>query len=84
MNWHEALKERMAECGDDFKTKTCTLTDEELSISFDGGFGGTEGSAFTAWGEAYVYFPICYDGAEWVGYAPRNPSNESMRHQGGG
>ena len=51
---------------------------------FDAGYGAEEGVAFTAWSENYVYFPINYDGAEWVGHAPRNPCDIKMEHQGGG
>ncbi len=61
----------------------CTLSDQELDIEFDGGFGGTEGLPFTAWTKTWVLFPICYDGAEWVGKAPRNPCEIKMEHQGG-
>jgi hypothetical protein len=31
-----------------------------------------------------VYFPACYDGAEWVGSVSRNPDGKATRHQGGG
>lgn len=70
------------EAGDD-KIIACTLTEEELLEEFHTGYGSIEGKAFTAWGEKYVYFPICYDGAEWVGKAPRNPCNEATEHMGG-
>jgi len=62
----------------------CTISDEELDREFDDGYGGTEGVPFTAWSENWVYFPIQYDGSEWVGRAPRNPCDISMVHQGGG
>ena len=61
-----------------------TLSDDELDTKFDAGYGGTGGKSFTAWGEKFVYFPICYDGAEWVGSAPRNPCDIQTPHQGGG
>lgn len=61
----------------------CTISDEELDREFDDGYGGAEGAPFTAWSENWVFFPICYDGAEWVGIAPRNPCDRSMSHQGG-
>lgn len=80
--WHEMLKEAMEENGDDFASRICTLSEDELKVRFDGGYGGNEGAPFTAWGANRVYFPLCYDGAEWVGSAPRNPCDESMRHQG--
>ena len=70
--------------GEDFSKMVTTLTEEELEAEFDDGWGGTQGAPFTAWGERYVYFPIQYDGAEWVGSAPRNPCDEKTEHQGGG
>jgi hypothetical protein len=61
----------------------CTLTAEELQVEFYGGYGGHNGKSFTAWTDARVYFPVVYDGAEWVGSAPRNPCDEATEHQGG-
>lgn len=60
-----------------------TLTDAEMDRVFYDGYGSSEGVPFTAWGEKYVYFPVVYDGAEWVGYAPRNPCDERTGHWGG-
>ena len=60
-----------------------TLTDEEMDIDFDDGYGGHQGKPFTAWSEAMVYFPVVYDGAEWVGRAPRNPCDIATCHVGG-
>ena len=62
----------------------CTLSQEELEEKFDNDYGGTEGHPFTLWTHKYVYFPLCYDGAEWVGSAPRNPNGIALHHQGGG
>lgn len=83
-NWNEMLREIFAERGDDFSQMVCTVGAEQLNAEFDDGYGSENGCAFTAWGDNYVYFPICYDGAEWVGSAPRNPCDESLSHQGGG
>lgn len=58
--------------------------DEAWSREFDSGYGSTQGAEFTAWSDEWVYFPICYDGREWIGRAPRNPGGEAMVHQGGG
>jgi len=80
--WAEKLKEELEDLpGEDIIH--CTLSEEELNTPFDSGFGGTEGKSFTAWSENWVFFPICYDGAEWVGRAPRNPCDIVMGHQGG-
>ena len=83
-NWKQMLQEEFEKNKEDFSKMVTTLTEEEMNREFDSGYGGTEGAYFTAWGDKYVYFPICYDGAEWVGTAPRNPCDEKMAHQGGG
>lgn len=80
--WRKMLCEKLVENQD--VLVACTLNDEGLDKEFDSGFGGEEGAPFTAWGETWVYFPICYDGAEWVGCAPRNPCDWALEHQGGG
>jgi len=78
-NW-KGLIENAAD-GD--KIIACTLSDSELLKEFYGGYGGHEGKEFTAWSEKYVYFPVVYDGAEWVGRAPRNICDEATQHVGG-
>lgn len=60
-----------------------TLTESELDKLFHPGHGGREGLAFTAWTKQRVYFPVVYDGAEWVGSAPRDPCDEATGHVGG-
>ena len=81
--WEEELKKAFKENGDDFKKIKTTLSDKEMKTMFDNGYGGEQGVPFTAWGEKYVYFPLCYDGAEWVGSAPRNVCDIKSKHQGG-
>ena len=41
-------------------------------IEFDDGYGMREGIPFVLWTEKWVYFPVCYDGGEWVGSVPRD------------
>ncbi len=81
ITWRSALKVATDQTKDPFTD--CTLSDEELDKEFDSGYGGSEGKDFTAWGETYVYFPVVYDGAEWVGWSLRNPCDTSTKHQGG-
>lgn len=81
--WRKLLDERREEVGDDtpiIRFNPEAALDEEFTPSY----GGVKGSFFTAWSETHVYFPICYDGMEWVGSAPRNPCDEELEHQGGG
>ena len=84
-NWYNLIKAELVENGESWDDVVHhTLNDIELHRRFDDGFGGECGSPFTLWTEKRVYFPLCYDGAEWVGSAPRNPCDEKTRHQGGG
>lgn len=81
--WDKHLRYEFSVTGDNYSKMVTTLTNEELHKEFDSGYGGEEGTPFTAWGDKYVYFPVCYDGAEWVGYAPRNLCDIITEHQGG-
>jgi hypothetical protein len=83
-NWKEMLLDAMWERGETLADiEANTMTDEEMNKEFDSGYGGTEGVSFTVWTKNTVYFPICYDGAEWVGSVSRNPDGKSTEHQGG-
>jgi len=82
--WREEITETFEETGDKFEDLEITLTDKQLDCEFDDGYGGTEGMPFTAWSKDFVYFPVCYDGSESVGYVARNPNGKATHHQGGG
>lgn len=83
-NWRLLLTEAMQDRGESMADLvSITLTDEQLDKRFDDGYGGSEGEPFTAWTANTVYFPIVYDGAEWVGSVSRNPDGKPTRHQGG-
>lgn len=56
----------------------------EMATPFDAGYGGTEGCPFTCWTHKNVYFPVQYDGAEWVACVSRNPDGKPTGHIGGG
>jgi hypothetical protein len=79
--WRREIEEASAYDGD--QIISCTLSEAELDIKFDPGFGGTDGTPFTAWSESYVYFPVCYDGSEWCERVPRNPGSDATSHVGG-
>lgn len=92
-SWSADLKRLLAEQNDTLvkivvddsgETKECGINDPPFAKEFDDGFGGTNGCYFTAWGERYVYFPVCYDGAESIGFVPRNPELRASEHWGGG
>lgn len=54
-----------------------------LNVEFDAGYGSSNGPEVLIWTETRVYFPVVYDGAEWLGSAPRNPTTEGQSHVGG-
>jgi len=78
-NWKDMIDEA---AGDD-RIIACTLSEDDLIEEFYSGLGRIKGKPFTAWGEKYVYFPVVYDGVEFVGRAPRNPCGEPTDHVGG-
>ena len=83
-NWKTMLDEALKEHGESWAdVEANTMTEEEMAKNFDAGFGGTNGRPFTVWTKNTVYFPICYDGAEWVGSVSRNPNGKPTDHQGG-
>ena len=84
-NWKEMLHEAMAERGETLADlEANTLTEADMVKEFNSGYGRTKGDPFTAWTAKSVYFPICYDGAEWVGSVSRHPDGKPTDHQGGG
>ena len=83
-SWRKEFREAFKETGDGFDDIVTTMSDEDMDKEFDAGYGGEEGCPFTAWSDNWVYFPVCYDGSEWVGYVRRNPCDEKTGHWGGG
>jgi hypothetical protein len=83
-NWKELIEEAFScrgETWDDVVDNT--MSEEDMLREFYDGFGTVEGCAFTLWTTNRVYFPVSYDGAEWVASVPRNPNGEASLHVGG-
>ena len=57
--------------------------EQSLDVQFDNGYGSSEGPPVLIWTETHVYFPVVYDGAEWLDSAPRNPIDVGQSHVGG-
>lgn len=84
-NWKTLLAEALKENGESWEdVEANTMTEKEMARNFDAGYGRPEGCPFTVWTKRTVYFPVCYDGSEWVGSVSRNPDGKSTHHQGGG
>ena len=83
-NWKTMLDGALKKNGESWDdVEANTLTEEEMAENFDAGYGGTEGRPFTVWTNNSVFFPICYDGKEWVGRVSRHPDGKPTGHQGG-
>ncbi|MFY8062193.1 MAG: hypothetical protein ACOVN2_00650 [Usitatibacteraceae bacterium] len=83
--WKEMLKNAMKKRGETLaELEATTLTEADMVKEFDSSYGLVEGVPFTAWSAKTVYFPACYDGAEWVGSVSRHPDGKPTKHQGGG
>lgn len=82
--WRKELADAMKEANDPGPVVAYAPDEAAFDAEFYGGFGGTEGPQVLAWTEERVYFPVRYDGAEWIGSAPRNPQAEGQDHVGGG
>lgn len=82
--WKVELTQALSIAGETFDDiESITLDEAELNQEFDCGYGTSEGFPFTAWTKNTVYFPVVYDGAEWVGHVSRNPDGKPTDHQGG-
>jgi len=83
--WRIEIQEAMERSGESWAdVVSSTLTDEQLDVSFDGGYGSVEGIPFTVWTKNRVYFPDCYDGSESAVSVARNPDGKPTPHVGGG
>ena len=83
-NWKTMLDKALVENGESWEdVEANTMTEQDMNKKFNTGFGGTEGCPFTVWTKSSVYFPVQYDGAEWVGRVSRHPDNKPTEHQGG-
>ena len=95
MNWRTSLEQTLLDMEDELellvvqergrpmKPQAVPIDSPIFDREFDGGYGGSEGCYFTAWGQLYVYFPTVYDGAEWISFVPRNPCLQATSHIGG-
>ena len=81
--WRKELTEAMQGAGDPGPVVAYAPNEGVFDLEFDASYGSSNGPAVLAWTESNVYFPVVYDGAEWLGSAPRNPTREGQAHEGG-
>jgi len=83
--WKELLTEAMEENNEAWNDIVSnTMSEEEMRRPFDSWpSSGREGIPFTVWTHNSVYFPVTYDGREWVERVARNPDGKPTEHIGG-
>lgn len=81
--WREQLHKAMKEAWDSGPIVHLAPNPETFDIPFDDFSGGPEGPEILAFTAQRVYFPVVHDGAEWLGSAPRNPTDHGQPHIGG-
>ena len=82
--WKKLLEIELKKHGESFDDIVAnTMSKKDMNVKFDSGFGGTEGCPFTVWTEKRVYFPVEYDGSEYVASVSRNPDGIATGHIGG-
>jgi hypothetical protein len=83
-NWQELITEAMEAVQETWAdVVSTTLSDDDKVKAFNSGYGGSEGVPFTLWTTNRVYFPVVYDGSEWVASVSRNPDGVATGHVGG-
>lgn len=83
-NWKKMIDGALQENGESWEdVEANTMSEQDMTKEFNNGYGSINGCPFTIWTKASVYFPLCYDGAEWVGRVSRNPDGKPTEHQGG-
>lgn len=83
--WRGLLTETMGCHGESLQDVVAnTMSESEMDVQFDSGFGEVEGIPFTAWTEKRVYFPVKYDGSESVSSVARFPDGIPTMHIGMG
>ena len=92
VTWKQLIEEEMEDNQDtwddvvDWKTDIDKDSTSWWDIEFSSSFGIAEGNPFLLWTKRFVYFPVVYDGSEWVGSVPikKGYSNRKLTHYGGG
>lgn len=82
--WRKELTSAKEEAKD--QTPIIALAPNDVTVwdqEFYPGYGRSYGAPVLAWTEARVYFPVVYDGAEWLESVPRNPVSNGRPHVGG-
>lgn len=80
--WRQLFVIAASEVGDGSPIVAVAPDRAAWNTEFDNDFGLSEGPPVLVWTEDRVYFPVVYDGLEWLGSAPRNPTADGQGHVG--
>lgn len=81
--WRKQFDSEREDSGDETEVVAVAPADVDLDREFYPGYGTSEGHPILIWTKRRVYFPVVYDGAEWMGSAPRMPVATGQDHVGG-
>jgi hypothetical protein len=83
-NWRTFLIKELKDNNETFDDiESNTMTSHDMDKMFYSGYGSANGCQFTVWTKKRVYFPVVYDGSEWIGSVSRHPDGNPTKHQGG-
>ena len=82
-NWHKMISQVLENNGESWDdVESNTMSEEDMLEEFNDEYGSVNGCPFTIWTKKSVYFPVCYNGAEWVDHVSRNPDGRPTNHVG--
>jgi len=83
--WRQLFDDARREVSDTSPIVQVAPNEAVLDVEFDSNSGVSEEPAVPVlvWTEDRIYFPVVYDGLEWLGSAPRNPTTDGQGHVGG-
>lgn len=83
MTWRDMIVAAITKNGEGWRdVEASTLTNAELDREIKGELCGPQGAPFTLWTRKRVYFPVQFDGAEWVASVSRHPDGKKTEHIG--
>jgi len=84
VRWRDLIVYCMSEYNEKWEDVVSYVPDDGkwLDYLFDDTYGFIEGEPFTLWTKGRVYFPMVFDGSEWVASISRNPDGVITKHLG--
>jgi hypothetical protein len=85
IKWRTLLEQSLIDCGETMGdiVSYAPVDGKWLDYYFDDDSKQIEGESFTVWTKKRVYFPVQYNGSEWVESVSRIPDGKPTNHIGG-